>query len=127
MEALIGLVIGIAISAVISGTVIWIVSKLNLGLKVDSFLWAMGAGLLIGAATNLLTHLVPLGNDILQVIVNLVVAAVVIFACGSLLKGMTVDGFTGALIASVAIAVISFLLLIVVLGGAALFGSPATA
>ena len=127
MEALIGLIVGIAISAVISGFIIWVVSKLKLGLHVDSFWWAMAAGLLIGAATNVITHFVPIGNEIVQVIVNLVVAAAVIFACGSLLKGMTVDGFSGALLAAVAIAVVSFLLLLLLLGGAAVVGQAGNA
>ena len=127
METVIGLIIGIAISAVISGFIIWLVSKMNLGLHVDNFWWAMAAGLIIGAVTNLLTHLLPIGNEIVQVIVNLVIAAAVIFGCGSLLSGMTVKGFGGALVAAIAISVVSFLLLLVVLGGASVVGQPGNA
>ena len=125
METLIGLIIGIVLSAVISGLIIWIVSKLGLGLNVDSFGWAMLAGLLIGLATNLIMQVVPAGNDIVTVVVNLVVTAAVIFACGSLLKGMTVNGYGGALLAAVAIAIGGFLLALLVIGGANVVGGAA--
>ena len=122
MESLLGLIIGIALSAVVSGLIIWIVSKFGLGLKVDNFGWAMLAGLLIGLVSNLIMQVVPAGNDIVNIVVNLVVAAAVIFACGYLLKGMTVDGYGGALIAAVAIAIIGFLLALLVIGGATVVG-----
>lgn len=122
MESIVGLIIGILIAALISGLIVWIVSKLNLGLHVDSFGWAMLAGLLIGAATNLIMQVVPAGNDIVHLIVNLVVAAAVIFGCGALLKGMSVNGFGGALLAAVAIAFVGFLLSLLALGGAELAG-----
>ena len=125
METLIGLIIGIVLSAVISGLIIWIVSKLGLGLNVDSFGWAMLAGLLIGLATNLIMQVVPAGNDIVTVVVNLVVTAAVIFACGSLLKGMTVNGYGGALLAAVSIAIVGFLLALLVIGGANVVGGAA--
>lgn len=126
MEAMIGLIIGILLSALVSGFVIWVVSKFDLGLHVDSFGWAMLAGLLIGAATNAIMQLVPGGTGIVQLLINLVVSAAVIFACGSLLKGLTVKGFVGALVAAVAIAVVGYLLVLVVLGGAAVVGQAGT-
>lgn len=118
MESLVGLIIGIVLSAVVSGLIIWIVSKLGLGLSVDNFGWAMLAGLLIGLATNLIMQFVPAGNDIVHLVINLIVSAAVIFACGALLKGMTVNGYGGALVAAVGIAVIGFLLALLVIGGA---------
>lgn len=123
MGTVLGLIIGIVLSAVISGFIIWVVSKLNLGLHVENFGWAMLAGLLIGLATNLIMQVVPAGNDIVNLVVNLIVSAAVIFACGSILSGMTVKGFGGALIAAVAIAVVGFLLAIVILGGATAVGN----
>ncbi len=122
MEALVGIIIGILLSAVVSGLIIWIVSKLNLGLQVENFWWAMLAGLLIGLFTNLVMRVVPIGNDLIHLIVNLVVSAGVIFACGALLKGMTVKGFGGAILAAVAIAIVGFALVTLVLGGAAMVG-----
>lgn len=122
MEALVGIIIGIVLSAVVSGLIIWIVSKLNLGLQVENFWWAMLAGLLIGLFTNLVMRVVPIGNDLIHLVVNLVVSAGVIFACGALLKGMTVKGFGGAILAAVAIAIVGFALVTLVLGGAAMVG-----
>ena len=69
MEVVVGLIIGILIAAVFSGLIIWLVSKLNVGLSVDSFGWAMLAGLFIGAITNLLAHLLPGMNEILIMII----------------------------------------------------------
>jgi len=119
---MVGLTIGTVLAGLISGVILWIVSKFNLGLHVDNFGWAIAAGLLIGLATNLIMQFVPAGNDIVYFAVNLVVSAAVIFACGSLLKGMTVNGFSGALIAAVAIAVVGFLLALVLIGATSMVG-----
>ena len=122
MEAIIGLIIGILIAAVISGVIIWLVSKLNIGLSVDSFGWAMLAGLFIGALTNLLNHLFPGNTGILMMVIHLVISAAVILLAGKLFSGVKVDGFKGALIAAVAIAIVSFVVVVVLgglLGGAA--------
>ena len=109
MEAVIGLIIGIVIGAVISGGVLWLVSKLGLGLTVAGFGSAMIAGLLIGFVSNLVVAALP-GTGAIGAIVHLVVAAAVIFLCGKLLKGLNVDGFAGALLAAVSIAVINYLI-----------------
>ena len=115
MEAAIGLIIGIIIGALISGAVLWLVSKLGLGLRVDGFGSAMIAGLLIGFFSNLIAAAVP-GDGIIGAIVHLVVAAAVIYLCGKLLKGLTVEGFSGAVIAAVAIAAINYLLAFAIAG-----------
>ena len=116
MEAIIGLVIGILISAIVSGVIIWLVGKLNVGLSVDSFGWAMLAGLFIGAISNLLNRMLPGMNEIVTAIVHLVISALVIMLAGKLFSGVKVDGFKGALIAAVAIAVVGFVLAIVLAG-----------
>ena len=123
MEAIIGLIIGILIAAVVSGVIIWLVSKLNVGLSVNSFGWAMLAGLFIGAISNLLNHLLPGMNEILSIIIQLVISAAVILLAGKLFSGVTVVGFKGALIAAVAIAVVGFVLAFVLAG---LLGGMAT-
>jgi len=122
MEAIVGLIFGILIAAVVSGLIIWLVSKLNVGLSVNSFGWAMLAGLFIGAITNLLNPLVSGMNEILTAVINLVIAAGVILLAGKVFSGVKVDGFKGALIAALAIAVVGFvlaLLLVGIIGGAA--------
>ena len=118
MEVIVGLVIGILIGAVISGAIIWIVSKLNMGLSVDSFGWAMLAGLFIGVITTLITQFVPNLNGIVGAIVHLVVSAVVIMLAGKAFSGVKVDGFSGALLAACVMALIGFGLALL-LGGAA--------
>jgi len=109
MEVAIGLIFGILIGALISGAVLWVVSKLGLGLTVAGFGSAMIAGLLIGFLSNIIGAVLP-GDGVIGAIVNLIVAAGVIFLCGKLLKGLTVDGFAGAAIAAVSIAVISYII-----------------
>ena len=54
MEAIVGLIIGILIAAVNSGGINLLVSKLKIGLSVDSFGRAILAGLVRGALTNML-------------------------------------------------------------------------
>ena len=122
MEAIVGLIIAILIGAVISGAIIWLVGKLNVGLSVDSFGWAMLAGLFIGTLTNLFNHLLPGMNEVITMVIHLVISAGVILLAGKLFSGVSVKGFTGALIAAVAIAVVGFvlaLLLAGIIGGAA--------
>ena len=116
MEAIVGLIIGILIAAVVSGVIIWLVGKLNVGLSVKSFGWAMLAGLFIGVITNFLNHLLPGMNAILAMVIQLVIAAAVILLAGKLFSGVSVDGFKGALIAAVAIAVVGFILAFVLVG-----------
>ena len=113
MEVFIGAIIGIAIGAVISGTLIWIVGKLGIGLTVKSFGWAMLAGLVIGVISTLISTLIPESQGLVGAIVHLVVSAAVIFGAGKLLKGLTVDGPSGAILAACAIAAISYLISIV--------------
>ena len=122
MEAIVGLIIGTLVAAVLSGVIIWLVGKLNVGLSVNSFGWAMLAGLFIGAITNFLNQLLPGMNEILTVAIHLVIAAAVILLAGKLFSGVTVDGFKGALIAAVAIALVGLVLayvLVALLGGVA--------
>jgi putative membrane protein len=118
MEVIVGLVIGILIGAVISGAIIWIVSKLNMGLSVDNFGWAMVAGLFIGVITTLITYFVPNLSGIIGAVVHLIVSAIVILLAGKAFSGVKVDGFSGALLAAVMMALISFGLALL-LGGAA--------
>ena len=100
--------IGSLISAVIAGLIIWIIAKLKLGLEVESFVWAMIAGVLIGVITNLVLQLMTDFGGLGGALVHLVISAGVIFGAGSFLKGLKVNGYLGALIAAVAIAVVNF-------------------
>ena len=122
METIVGLVIGILIAAVFSGVIIWLISKLNVGLSVNSFGWAMLAGLFIGTLTNLFNHMLPGMNEMITLVVHLLISALVILLAGKLFSGVNVKGFKGAVIAALAIAVVGFvlaLLLAGIIGGAA--------
>ncbi len=110
---LIGAVIGILIAAVFSGIIIWLVGKLNVGLTVKNFGWAMLAGLLIGILTSIANIFVKDFGGAVGFVVQLVISALVILASGKILKGLTVDGFKGALVAALAIAVIGFLITLI--------------
>ncbi len=117
MGAAIGLIIGVLLTALVSGAIIWIVSKINMGLKVDNFGWAMLSGVLIGFLTNIIMNLLPGTDGLIHIVINLVVSAVAIFISGAILKGMTVEGFKGAFIAAVGIALVNFVLLFFIFGG----------
>ena len=119
MEVIIGLVLGVLIGAVISGFIIWLVSKFNIGLSVDNFGWAMLAGLFIGFFTNLIMHFVPGQGGIVTAVVQLLVAAAVIVLAGKVFSGVKVDGYSGALVAAVIMALISFGLAMLFAGAAA--------
>jgi putative membrane protein len=123
MEAIVGLIIGILIAAVISGVVIWIVSRFNVGLSVDNFGWAMLAGLFIGAITSLINSFVPGMEGIIAAVVHLVVSAAVILLAGKVFSGVKVDGFKGALIAAIVMAIVSLVLILALGGTAALIGA----
>ena len=105
----VALLIGSLISAVIAGLVIWIVAKLNLGLEVESFVWAMIAGVFIGVVTNLIMGFMTDFGGWAGALLHLVISAGVILGSGSFLKGLKVNGFVGALIAALAIAVINYI------------------
>ena len=116
MEVIVGLIIGILVGALFSGLIIWLVSKLNIGLSVDNFGWAMLAGLFIGVISNVLNHLLPGMSAVLTAALQLVISAVVILLAGKVFSGVKVDGFKGALIGAVAIAVVGFALALVFAG-----------
>ena len=110
MALLLGLIIAILVSAV----VIWVVSKLNLGLTVDGFGSAIIAAIVIGIVNGIVFWLlgllgITIGGGFLGAVVLLIIAAVVLLLSDKILPGMKVDGFLGAIIAAIAIAVVSWL------------------
>ena len=112
---IVGLLIGVVIGALISGVVIWIVSKLGLGLEVDGFGSAFIAAIIIAVVGGIITWLLDLlGISIdggwLGALIHLIIAAVVLMISDRLLKGLRVAGFTGALVAAIAIGVVYWVL-----------------
>ncbi len=116
MGSVMGLVFGILIGALISGAVIWLVGKINLGLKVDNFGWAMIAGVLIGLLTTIVMSFIPGGEGVVGFLVRLVISAGAIYVGGQVLKGLHVEGFKGAVIAALAIAAVYFLIGLLAVG-----------
>jgi len=95
---------------VVAALVIWIVSKLNLGLSVDSFMSAIWAALVIAIVTAVLIWLlgllgITMGGGWLGAIIALIIAAIVLMISDKFLSGMQVSGFGGAIIAAIAIGV----------------------
>lgn len=115
MGSVLGLIIGIVIGALISGFVIWIVGRLGLGLEVDGFGSAFVAAIVIAIVGGIITWLlgalgITIGSGWLGAIVQLVVAAVVLLISDRFLSGLRVAGFTGAIIAAIAIGAVYWLL-----------------
>lgn len=117
--SILGAIIGILIAAAIGGLVIWIVGKLGLGLEVDGFMPAFLAAIVIAVVAGLINWLlgllgITIGGGLLGAIVHLVIAAVVLMISGSIVRGLRVNGFVGALIAAIAIGVMGWLVGLVV-------------
>ena len=111
LSTLLSIVIGLVLYAV----VIYIVSRLGMGLTVANFTSALIAGAVIAIVAWLVWWLLGLigiggGSSLIAVIVNLVVAAVILLIADRFVPGLKVNGFVGALIAAVAIAVVAWLI-----------------
>lgn len=108
------LLVGLIVSAV----VILIVGRLNLGLTVSGFGAAFIAAIVIAVVAAVVVWLlgvlgITIGGGILGTIVYLIVAAVVLMISDRFVPGMSVHGFTGAIVAAIAIAVVYWILIYV--------------
>jgi putative membrane protein len=106
---------------VVSAIVLIVVDRLNLGLSVGGFLGAIIAAVAIFAVAWLVDWLLTqlgidlgTGNDIMDAIIRFVVAAAVLMLAAAVVPRFETHGFTGALIAAIAIAVIYFLINLVI-------------
>lgn len=114
MNTFIPLLIVTAIIGLISGFIIWIVGKLRLGLKVDGFGSAFIAGIVIAVVAMSITLLLSFSGvqdseGLVGGIVHLIISAIVLMISDKLLPGLKVAGFTGALVASIAIGAVYWL------------------
>ena len=110
MEYLLSFLVALIVGAV----VIYIVSRLNLGLTVSGFGAAIIAALVIAIVGTIVLWLlsalgVTFGGGLLGTIIYIIVAAVILMISDRFVPGMKVNGFTGALIAAIAIAVVSWI------------------
>jgi uncharacterized membrane protein YvlD (DUF360 family) len=112
---IVGLIIGILIGALFTGLIIWIVGKLGLGLEVSGFGPAFIAAIVIAILNGLVAWLLgalglTIGGGIVGAIIHLVIAAIVLMLAGNFVKGLVVKGFTGAVVAALAIAAVGWLI-----------------
>jgi putative membrane protein len=109
-----GNILGILLALVAAAVVIMIVSRLNLGLTVDGFGPAIIAAAAIAIIGGIITWLLSFGftvtGSILAAIINLIVAAVVLLLAGRVVKGLKVAGFGGAIVAAIAIGVVTWVI-----------------
>lgn len=112
--SLLGAIIGLIISTVISGLLIWIVGKLGLGIEVDGFGPALMTGFVIALLWlfaawlwNLIGY-TPAGG-LSGAITHLILTAAFLYGIRNSISGLRVKGFTGAVIAAAAIAIITWL------------------
>lgn len=109
----VGQIVGAVIGALLFGFLIWLISKFNLGIKVDNYGWAVSAGVVISAISNLAGLIIPDMNGLIGAIISVVVAAIVILISDKILRGMHVNGFSGAVIAAIVIGIVQGLLIFV--------------
>ena len=101
---------------IVSALVIFIVGKMNLGLSVSGFGAAIIAALVISVVAAVIywiLGLFGLGNmsGLFGAIISILIAAVILKFSDRFVGGMKVNGWGGAIIAALAIGVVSWLVL----------------
>jgi putative membrane protein len=116
MEFLISAIIAVIVAAVI----LIVIDKLNLGLSVGGFLNAIIAAIgiaIVGAIVVWLLGLfnidVTMSGGIVNAIIYFIVAALAIWGAAKFIPGFETSGYTGAIVAALAIAIIVWLLSLV--------------
>ena len=114
MSTLFGLLIAILIVFSLSTIVIWIVSKLNLGLVLNGFGSALLLAFLIALVAGVLTMLVSFAGWMDSTgfaggVVHWVVSMVVLMVGGRFLPGVKVTAFPGVFVASVGVGAVYWL------------------
>ena len=112
--SILGMIVGVLVGALLSGLIIWIVGKLNLGLEVDGFGPAYIAAIVIAAINLAITWLLntmnlAIAGGFFGAIIHLLIAAGVLMVSSNLVPGIRTKGFVGALVAAVAIAVVGWI------------------
>jgi uncharacterized membrane protein YvlD (DUF360 family) len=111
---LLGLLIAVSIVGIVATFIIWIVSQLNLGLKVNGFGGAVLVAVIIALVAGVTTMLINLagitdGQGLVGGIVHLILSAIILVVGARIYPGLKINGFIGVLIASVAIGVFYWL------------------
>lgn len=103
------------IAVVVAAVVLMIVSRLNLGLSVSGFMSAAIAAVVIAVVGAVVIWLLGLfgmsiGGGFMGSLIYLVVAAIILMISDKFVPGMKVNGFMGAVVAAIGIAVVYWLL-----------------
>lgn len=113
-----GAIVSIILYLIIAAVVLIVVDRLNLGLSVNGFGNAVIAAAVIAIVSWIVNYIlgavgIRIPGGLLGAIVSIIVAAVILMISDRFLKGMKVNGFTGAIVAAIAIGVIYWLLSLV--------------
>jgi putative membrane protein len=111
-----GAILNAIVVVIVAAVVLMIVSRFKLGLTVDGFVAAIIAAIVIAVVGAVIMWLlgllnITIGGGLLGLIVFLIVAAVVLMISDKFVPGMKVNGFGGAIIAAIAIAVVGWLVM----------------
>jgi len=106
--------LNLLVALVVSAVVIYIVGRLNLGLTVSGFGAAIISALVISIVGTIVLWLlsllgITLGTGLLGAIIYIIVAAIILRISDRFVPGMQVSGFTGAIVAAVAIGVVAWI------------------
>ena len=102
------------VALIVAAVVIFIVGRLNLGLTVSGFGAAIIAALVIAIVGTIVLWLLSVlgltfGGGLLGAIIYIIVAAIILMISDRFVPGMKVNGFTGAIIAAIAIGVVGWI------------------
>jgi putative membrane protein len=109
-----GYIINFLVALIVAALVIYIVGRLNLGLTVSGFGAAIIAALVIAIVGTIVMWLLGLlgltiGGGLLGAIIYIIVAAIILMISDRFVPGMQVKGFTGAIVAAIAIGVVAWI------------------
>lgn len=123
MVTLIGVAVALVLQTLVGALVIWIVSKLNVGLTVAGFGGAIVAAIVIAVLTTIINFLLGgvfiatgINPSIWSGIVGLIIAVIVLLLSDRIVPGLKVNGFVGAVAGAVMIGVVNMLVGFVVIG-----------
>ncbi|HTP07524.1 MAG TPA: phage holin family protein [Anaerolineae bacterium] len=110
-----GAILNAIVIVIVAAVVLMVVSRFKLGLTVDGFVAAIIAAVVIAVVGAIVMWLLGLlgitfGGGLLGWILLLIVAAVILMVSDRFVPGMKVNGFGGAIIAAIAIAVVGWLI-----------------
>ena len=109
-----GYIFSFLVALIVAAVVIFIVGRLNLGLTVSGFGAAIIAALVIAIVGTIVLWLLSalgltVGGGLLGAIIYIIVAAIILMISDRFVPGMKVKGFTGAIVAAIAIGVVAWI------------------